>query len=206
MWAMKIPKLGQTPSPALVELAESVRNISSEMLRVDGDHPGLEQARRTLDDVAELLSSIGSRADTPRIFADGDPSTTRPYYFPGALAPRVHVAAPWMTAQQEETRRFGKVRFELIHEGPPSYVHGGFVAWMFDQAFGQHVVSSDLPGPTHRLEITYRRPAPIHSELDYEVSTERREGRKLFVCGSLRDGDSLLAEASALFVQPRGTF
>jgi acyl-coenzyme A thioesterase PaaI-like protein len=206
MRAMKIPKLGQTPSPSLVELAESVRKLSSEMLRVEGDHLGIDQARRTLDDVAALLSSISSRADVPRVFSDGDPSITRPYYFPGALAPRVHVAAPWMTAQQEETRRFGQVRFELIHEGPPSCVHGGFVAWMFDQAFGQHVVSRELGGPTHKLEVTYRRPSPILTELDYEVVTERHEGRKLFVSGTLRNGETLVAEASALFVQPKGTF
>ena len=202
---MKSPTLGQTPHPSLVELAESARAVSSALLRVDGDHGDLAWAREALDAVAERLASIGSEADAPLVFpgVQQEPAETRPYYFPGALEPSVHVAVPWMTAEQHEGRRTGRVRFDLIHEGPPGAAHGGFVAWMFDQAFGQHAVESDPTGPTHRLEVTYRRPAPILRELDYEVRTERRDGRKLFMAATLRDGDTLLAEAAAIFVGPK---
>ena len=132
----------------------------------------------------------------------GDRETTRPYYFPGGLD-AIQVAVPHMTATQEADRRYGTVRFELIHEGPPGFVHGGHLAWMFDQAFGQHVVESELGGPTHRLEITYRKPTPMHCDLDYEVRTKRLDGRKLFAEATLRHGDTLHADASAIFVRPK---
>ena len=73
-------------------------------------------------------------------------------------------------------------------------------------AFGQLVVASEIGGPTHRLEVTYRRPTPLHRELDYEVVTDRVEGRKVFAEAWLRDGETVLAEARALFVEPREGF
>lgn len=200
------PVIGSVPSPALVALADSTRRLADQLLRVDREDPELDRIRRSLDGLRERLAAIGSDADRPRVLPDHPPpedGPTRPYYFPGALEPRVHVAAPWMTAERDGARRRGKLRFDLIHEGPPGTAHGGFVAWTFDQVFGQHVVESALGGPTHRLEVVYRRPTPILRELDYAVEVDRRDGRKLFLRGELRDGDTLTAEASALFVRPR---
>jgi len=200
--------LGDTASPSLVALSSSVRDVASALLRIDESDPAagaaLREAQRWIDEARDRLARVGRTSDTPRVGPGADAATTRPYYFPGALEPSVHVGAPAMTATQDGPRRFGTVRFELIHEGPPGCVHGGFLAWMFDQAFGQLVVASDEPGgPTHRLEVTYRRPTPILRELRYDVGTERIEGRKHFARATLHHGETLTAEATALFVQPR---
>lgn len=201
---MKPSEIGSRPSASLVELSASVRKVANALLRIDGEPPGLGAAQQVLEDVAERLRALGQTSDVPRIGPDADVSATRPYYFPAALHGSVHVAAPFMTAEQEEERRFGRVRFDLIHEGPPGCVHGGHVAWMFDQAFGQHVVHGGVvAGPTHRLEVTYRRPTPVERELEYEVRTDRIEGRKVFLTAALRQGDAVTAEATALFVQPK---
>ena len=109
-------------------------------------------------------------------------------------------------AVQDSDRRHGRVRFDLIHEGPPGCVHGGHVAWFFDQSFGQIVVDTQIGGPTHHLEVTYRRPTPILRDLDYELVIDRVEGRKIFASAKLRDGDVVVAEASALFVEPKERF
>lgn len=201
---MERPRIGDLASTPLVELCSSLQRAASALLRVEGNGDAVEDARRLVEQARSALEQLGHASDVPRVGPTADPATTRPYYFPGALAPRVHVAAPVMTAEQDGERRFGRVRFELIHEGPPGCVHGGFLAWMFDQAFGQHVVERDTGGgPTHRLEVTYRRPTPILTDLAYEVRTERVDGRKLFIEAELRHDDVVTAEARALFVQPR---
>jgi len=204
---MRFPKIGQTPAAELVELAEALRGAANEMLRIhEGTHEDVQGATDALNGITERLSSIASREDAPRFGEFQSTEETRPYYFPGAIAPRVHVAHPYMTGEQDGDRRFGRVRFDLIHEGPPGWVHGGHVAWFFDQALGQHVVASDVGGPTFRLEVTYRRGTPLHKELDYEIKTERVEGRKMFADAWLRDGDVVVAEAKALFVEPKQGF
>jgi acyl-coenzyme A thioesterase PaaI-like protein len=201
---MEETRIGQAPDARLVELAESLRSVANRLLRVhQGSHEEVERSRAMLDQVDERLARIASEAEAPRMVEDLDSETTRPYYFPGALAPRVHVAHPWMTAEEEEGGRRGRVRFDLIHEGPPGLAHGGHVAWFFDQAFGQLAVALRFGGPTHRLEVTYRQGTPLHEELDYSLRTTSVEGRKLFAEAELRHGDRLLAEAKALFVAPR---
>ena len=200
-------QIGQRPADDLVELADSVRALAERLLRVhEGDDARILAAREAVEALDRRIDEIASAHDTPRVMGATDPDATRPYYFPGALAPRVHVTHPWMTGEQVGDRRAGRVRFDLIHEGPPGCAHGGFVAWFFDQAFGQFVVEGPGGGPTHRLEVTYRRPTPILRALDYEVVKDRVEDRKVFAKAFLRDGEAVVAEAAALFVAPREGF
>ena len=42
---------------------------------------------------------------------------------------------------------------------------------------------------------------PIEKELQFDAGVDREDGRKIFVSGRLRDGDTLLTEAEALFVR-----
>ncbi|MCR9096988.1 MAG: hotdog fold thioesterase [bacterium] len=204
---MQTPKIGQAPADDLVDLAQRVRDVANELLRIhEGDHAHVAEARETLDEAVAKLGAIASRHEAPRAVEAVEKEGTRPYYFPGALAPRVHVAHPWMTAEEMPEGRRGRVRFDLIHEGPPGCAHGGHVAWFFDQAFGHHVVAQQIGGPTHRLEVVYRRLTPLQTELDYEIRTDRVDGRKIFADGVLRHGDDVVAEAKALFVAPKAGF
>ena len=203
---MKIPTvIGQEASPDLVALAASARALQTKLLCLEGPHPDLEWARETLDEISARLAALARPEEAaPRVGPGAEPESTRPYYFPGALEPWVRVAAPPMSAEQEGERRRGRVRFGVIHEGPPGCAHGGFVAWTFDQSFGQHVLEcGEIGGPTHHLAVTYRRPTPLHRDLSLEVRTDRVDGRKLFLAGELHDGDVLIAEATALFVRPK---
>ena len=54
---------------------------------------------------------------------------------------------------------------------------------------------------TAYLKINYRNIAPIEKELKFDAGIDRVDGRKIFVSGRLTDGDTLLAEADALFVK-----
>jgi acyl-CoA thioesterase FadM len=58
-------------------------------------------------------------------------------------------------------------------------------------------------GPRQRtayLHVNYRQIVPINQELEVDARVDRVEGRKIFVSGRLRDGDTVLTDAEALFV------
>ena len=42
---------------------------------------------------------------------------------------------------------------------------------------------------------------PIEKELQFDAGVDRVDGRKIFVSGRLLDGETVLAEADALFVK-----
>lgn len=90
--------------------------------------------------------------------------------------------------------------FPLTYEGPPGSVHGGFVAAAFDEVLGRVQSLTGNPGMTGTLIVRYRRPTPLYKEIVIRGRIDRIEGRKIFTTGELYDGDTLCAEAEAIFI------
>ncbi len=105
------------------------------------------------------------------------------------------------------TQIVARVTFGPAYEGPPGFVHGGFIAAAFDEVLGATQSLSGEQGMTAHLEIDYRNPTPLGEELWIRGWLERTEGRKIWARAELRHGDRLCAEAGALFLALRpGTF
>jgi acyl-coenzyme A thioesterase PaaI-like protein len=94
----------------------------------------------------------------------------------------------------------GRVRFGSAYEGPPSSVHGGYVAAAFDEVLGLAQSLGGSPGMTGTLTIRYRKPTPLHTDLRFEARLDRQEGRKIFCSGELYAGELLCAEAEGIFI------
>ncbi|MFV0260320.1 MAG: PaaI family thioesterase [Acidimicrobiales bacterium] len=94
----------------------------------------------------------------------------------------------------------GAVTFGSAYEGPPGSVHGGLVAAAFDEVMGAAQALSGQPGMTGTLSVVYRSPTPLRVPLRFEARLDRVEGRKLFVVGRLTAGETLCAEATAVFI------
>ena len=90
------------------------------------------------------------------------------------------------------------------YEGPPGCLHGGFVAAAFDDLMGVAQMASGNAGFTGTLTVRMRRPTPLHERIDYEAGVEKAEGRKITVWGKSWAGDTLLADATILFIAPKG--
>src|SRR5947209_2294161 len=75
------------------------------------------------------------------------------------------------------------------------------LAAAFDEVLGMAQSLGGQPGMTGTLTIRYRRPTPLHTDLRFEATLDRTEGRKLFTSGRLHAGDTLCAEAEGLFIQ-----
>src|SRR6202162_5887783 len=69
--------------------------------------------------------------------------------------------------------------FGAAYEGPPSFVHGGWIACAFDEVLGIANIVAGHPGMTARLTVHYRRPTPLFHELRFRAALERVEGRPI---------------------------
>jgi uncharacterized protein (TIGR00369 family) len=93
------------------------------------------------------------------------------------------------------------MRLDERHEGAPGFVHGGMLATALDDTFGALLVVLRRPAVTARLEVDYRRPAFLHRDFELDAWCEQIDGRKLHLVGEIREGDDLVAEAHALFLE-----
>lgn len=117
------------------------------------------------------------------------------------------LAPPITIARSGERTAVASARFGSAYEGPPGSVHGGFVAAAFDEVLGFVQSLGGNPGFTGTLTVRYRTPTPLHTELRFEATLDRTEGRKTFTVARLTAGDLLCAEAEGIFVAAKpGSF
>ena len=90
------------------------------------------------------------------------------------------------------------------YEGPRGSVHGGHVIAAFDDLLGVAQSASGSPGLTGTLSVRLVARTPLHERIDYEAGVESHSGRKVVAWGRSYHGETLLAEASAVFITPRG--
>lgn len=180
-------ELNLTTAPATVldGLAEQVRALRAEL----APHP--RQPKLTFSEMAARLADGELAPGGAETFAHFDHSA-----FMGAANP----IAPPMRLSMRDGQVIGAVRFGDLYEGPPGHVHGGFVAAILDEVLGAAQAATGRPGMTARLEVQYRAPTPLHTDLVATGRVERVDGRKIYAIGEVRQGERLTAMAEGLFV------
>ena len=97
----------------------------------------------------------------------------------------------------------GTVNFGYPYEGPPTCVHGGVIAAVFDEVLGATNIVAGNPGMTGTLTIKYRKPTPLLTDLRIEARCLGWSGRKIRTWGAIFNGDVLTAEAEGVFIAVR---
>ena len=190
------PEPASTPPTAAHErLAAATRRLVEVVLRTDADDATLDAAA---DAVERAVATFPSWDRTS--WSSGRPRAHGEYLHRSPLLGNVHPAAVPFTWDLHAGRFVGHGVAGAAYEGPPGYVHGGWVALMFDEALGVANVAGGYPGMTARLIVRYRRPTPLGTELRLEAWTTARQGRRITTVGTLHAGDVLCAEAEGLFV------
>ncbi len=185
---------------SLARLAASIRRLIDATVTVTAPAETLAVAAEAVDRIVANLRIHVSDPPPPRYpgsFDPNDPRRVFPYdLVTGFLNPlAVPVETVW-----EEPKAIGRVRFGTAYEGPPGCVHGGVVAATFDQVFYVANLMRGTAGPTAKLELHFRRPTPLHTELRFEGWQERVEDRKVYTAGRLLVGDTVTVEAAGLFI------
>ncbi len=192
------------PSPRN-RLAEQVRRITALTVgRPIGD-PDYEEAVAALTAVADRLSAAAGPGKRPRVIpeAEGHPQdffpTSPVIGYANPLAPPVDV---WPVPRDDGTVELaGRAWFDYQYEGPPTCVHGGVIAELFDELLGTVNILTGQGGFTGTLTVRYRRTTPLRTPLDLAARETGREGRKIFAWGGIFHDGQLTAEAEGIFIR-----
>jgi acyl-coenzyme A thioesterase PaaI-like protein len=198
-----IPDSAAFATPERAELASALRVLIDTVMSVEDVEP------ETLHSVAQEIEQLTFRLGRGRDEGAGYRPRSHGDYLP--RSPIVGEASPlsprldWEIVTRADGRAGVEARgtFGAAYEGPPSYVHGGWVACAFDEVLGIANIVSGHPGMTARLTVHYRRPTPLFHDLVLRAWVDRVEGRRVMSRAEMYDGDTLTAEAEGLFVQPR---
>jgi acyl-coenzyme A thioesterase PaaI-like protein len=177
------------------------------------DHIALLDAERTgaaeLDQLVEQARDLADRLESmPSLRRFGGLAVSGPedaaLLERSGISGRSNPLAPPLHLEMTDGVTRGHAVYTTAYEGPPGCLHGGFVAAAFDDMMGFAQMASGFAGFTGTLTVKMRRPTPLYRRIDFESGLDRVDGRKIFCWGKSWDGDTLLCEATILFIAPRG--
>ena len=197
-WTETPPPTGQRL--ALHRLSASLRKITEALMDMDASEADLLAAAGAMDAFAERLEATRTGRHQWGFAESSTAPSTRVMLDRSPIIGLGNPLAPPLSFRVEGDRVKGSGSFGLQYEGPPNSVHGGFVAAALDELLGMAQTLSGNPGMTGTLTIKYRKPTPLHRELDLNAWVVRVEGRKIFTAGTIYDGETLCAEAEGVFI------
>ncbi|QLL06068.1 hypothetical protein [Mycobacterium vicinigordonae] len=196
-------RFGEAPLAQTVAAAAAMRRLSSLLLSQETPHPAVDaMVAKFVEWEAELAATappdntprIGEREnDARRVYLNhatdiGAYNPCFPEYRFGQLGPET--AAGW-------------VSFPLLYEGPPGLVHGGLLGVFFDCVIQHHNCLTGRSGKTRSLNVTFRRPAPLLTDLSFDIVRSQVERGITSTARLLLDGEVLCTgEVNTLASRP----
>ena len=185
-------------------IADQVRDIIDLLVSKDISDDVLMQEVAELREISERLSDAAAPGKRVRVSPD---VTAHPqdYFVNGPTAGWANpLALPiqiWGVDTEAGTSEIrGKAIFSLAYEGPPTCVHGGIIALVFDEILGNANLIANMPGMTGTLKIRYSKPTPLMTPLDLEARLIRVDGRKISTYAAISCNGQVTAEAEGLFI------
>ncbi|MCC7515774.1 MAG: PaaI family thioesterase [Pseudomonadales bacterium] len=111
------------------------------------------------------------------------------------LSPPFHMHLDYDKGEAHATVTLG-----WAFEGPPKCVHGGWVAALFDEFLGCAQLLSGATGATGNLNVRYKRPTPLNTELTLFAKVKEVHGRKITMEGTLSANGHVTASCEGLFI------
>ncbi|ANY22388.1 PaaI family thioesterase [Gordonia terrae] len=151
-----------------------------------------------VDELIDHLTAVNEKLAKVRIDEWHSPAGTRI-----DLPSRGNITLPpYEVKELTETGVIAELTFRDFHLGGNNAAHGGHVAVAFDDVGGfASAVAIQAVSRTAYLNVQYRSITPLNTPLRIHAWADRIEGRKVFIKGSLHDGDRLCAEMDALFIK-----
>jgi acyl-coenzyme A thioesterase PaaI-like protein len=181
-------------------LAAAVRELAALTATTDAPEAALTEAARSIEAEVERLRPHPTRTFRDAFATCKTEEDFAPFADRSVMTGLSNPFSPPMQLSMEGTKAIGRVTFGVTYEGIPGHVHGGLVASVLDEALGYLAVNNDLSGLTAVLTMKYRAPTPLQKELTIEANVVRTDGRKAYVEAHIRSGQTITAEAEAVFV------
>jgi acyl-coenzyme A thioesterase PaaI-like protein len=174
-------------------MVDALRKLQDQLT---GSSPPEPVAGRIADAISALTRELAQYAVDERHQVAG-----RLVGIPGrgqCMAPAVEIT------EYSDTHVRGHVTFGRFYLGGNGAVHGGAIPLAFDELMGRLANTGERPpSRTAYLHVNYRNITPIETTLAIEAHFESEEVRKRVLSGTIRDGDTLCADAEGLFVALR---
>jgi acyl-coenzyme A thioesterase PaaI-like protein len=194
------PEHREAAHDARFALADEVRRVTSAMVGLPLTDVDIEAATAAVREVADRLEAVAGPGR--RLRGQPDPAGNPQEFFP--TSPVIGFAnplAPPVVVEAVDGELRGTAFFDYQYEGPPTCVHGGVIAMVFDELLGAANIMAGRPAMTGTLTIRYRKPTPLRTNLRLEARYLGRDGRKIHTYGAMFHGDLLTAEAEGLFIE-----
>jgi acyl-coenzyme A thioesterase PaaI-like protein len=188
------------PTDLRFELAAQLRRVTSAMVGLPLSDPDITDATDAVRQVADTLEAHAGPGR--RLRAQPDPAGHPQEFFP--TSPVIGFAnpvAPPVVVEGVDGELHGTAFFDFQYEGPPTCVHGGVIAMVFDEMLGAANILAGSPGMTGTLTIRYRKPTPLRTPLRLEARFLGRDGRKIRTWGAIYHDDVMTAEAEGIFIE-----
>ena len=190
------------------QVAAALRRIGAVTIGQPLDDDVLGAAAARLAEVAGELETAAAaskrnrktpgQAGFPGVHPQDHFPTSPMIGFANPISPPVEVWAVHGEDGQREIR--GRVTFDYPFEGPPTCVHGGVIAELFDELLGLSNILAGKGAMTGTLTVRYRRPTPLLAPLEVAARHTGQEGRKVYAWGGIYHEGELTAEAEGVFI------
>jgi hypothetical protein len=163
-------RFGEAPLAQTVAAAGAIRRLGEALLALEHPHPTVDTIVAQIDKWGDELRAAAPPNNAPRVGAD-DAGEHRVYLDHATDIGAFNPCFPeYHFDRVDDETASGRVTFPLVYEGPPNLVHGGFLAVFFDSVVQHHNCVRGLAGKTRSLQVTYRRPTPVLTELRFDIS------------------------------------
>ncbi len=196
------PRFGEQPLAQTVAAAGALRRLAGQLLSLEHPHPAVDAMLERLGEWENELAAAVNPDATPRI---GEGADTQRVYLSHAFD--IGAFNPCFPTYEfdriDMQTASGRVAFPVVYEGPPGLVHGGFLAVFFDCVIQHQNCATELSGKTRSLNVTFRRPTPILTELRFDiVRAQADRGVTSTARLSLDDEVLCIGEATTLALPP----
>ena len=195
-------QFGERPLAQTVAAAGALRRLAGQLLSLEHPHPAVDAVVERVAEWEQELAGVVAPDATPRI---GDGADSQRIYLSHAFD--IGAFNPCFPEYEfdriEAETAAGRVTFPVVYEGPPGLVHGGFLAVFFDCVIQHQNCATELSGKTRSLNVKFRRPTPILTELRFDI-TRTQEDRGVTSTARLLLDDEVLCigEATTLALSP----
>jgi acyl-coenzyme A thioesterase PaaI-like protein len=186
-------------------LATALRALGTACVTTDAEEEALAYAAREVERIVKSLDGYSTRTFAQGIYACKGLDDLAVFADRGTMVGRCNPIAPPMVLSMEGDTAVAKVTFGPMFEGIPGHVHGGMLAAAFDQLFGYLQTKRASGALTAKLEVRYRKPTPMNTELRLEGMILERAGRRTTLSAKMMANGEVTAEADGIFVEIDGS-
>jgi hypothetical protein len=149
-------------------LAPLIRQVAGLAIALEHEEPEVDRLIEALRVAEQALTDRAPADKAPRVGPDAT-AEQRIYVDHSKDIGKYNPSFPDYSIEVAGDRAGGSVAFPLAFEGPPGIVHGGFLAVFFDCVIQHHNCEVGQTGKTVSLSVSYHRPTPLLTLLDFAI-------------------------------------